>query len=266
MWYRTRHAAAVVLALLGMLGDSHTRMACGGSEPKSDPSCGHVGQAARTSGLWPAVTVHAQPCAAAILRLRGGSLNQFGMSPQHGSPQPAQSPAANNADLLGQLSKETLQAELERRGCDSVGAKSVLAIRLNRVMSEDSGQGGAQKVHGGESNAGGLLQAQEAGHRTGEVDMMDVDAAGKSAAPPPVTPARTPGGMRRMDDRGKRRIGYNEQRGRRGSQRGSARGRDRERSFEGLKSGNLKVSTPAKNAAYRNTRVSVQEGGKRGPK
>ena len=155
------------------------------------------------------------------LRLRGGStppgFGGVGAQPAHGTLPPAQ---AGPPDLLSQLSKDTLQAELERRGADPVGAKSVLAIRLNRLMAEGSG-----------GTAGDTMQRQGSGPpgAAGEGEMRDVE----------MTDSGRPGGMGRRDGRGQRQTSRAEGRGR----RGNLGGRDGGRGWEGLKSNNMKVST-----------------------
>jgi len=252
----------LLLALLGNLNGLNSRSSC--APPISSPGPSSLGwkQGGPNSRLGNDAV---PPAVAAVLRLvlRGGSALQFLGPADGGSPLGTSQPppqAGNNADLLSQLSKDTLQAELERRGFDSVGSKSVLAIRLNRVMAEagSPGPGLQQPV----SNAGGMQHSQDGEGRAGEGDMMDVDAAGKSAVPP--KPA-----MRRMEGRGERRASHLEQRGRRGNlvayRTGGVReregGRDGARSWEGLKSGSMKVSTPpAKKGPFRSTRGGREMG------
>jgi len=260
--------ALLLLALLGNLNGLNSGSSC--APPISWPGPSSSGWKQGGPNRRRLGNDAVPPAVAAVLRLvlRGGSALQFLGPADGGSPlgtSPTQPPpqAGNNADLLSQLSKDTLQAELERRGFDSVGSKSVLAIRLNRVMAEagSPGPGLQQPV----SNAGGMQHSQDGEGRAVEGDMMDVDAAGKSAAPP--TPA-----MRRMEGRGERRASHLEQRGRRGNlvayRTGGVReregGRDGARSWEGLKSGSMKVSTPpAKKGPYRSTRGGREMGDSR---
>ncbi len=223
----------------------------------------------RAARVLPSAMAVGSPCAAAMLQLRGGSEphEQLGMSSGPLQPQlPNPVSPGNNAELLAQLSKDTLQAELERRGFDSVGAKSVLAIRLNRIMAEGVNSHGTD-LHSPDrtSNTMRLHHSQGEGARTGEGDMMDVDAAGKSASPPTtVTPARRGDtrqmGRRAMNEQHRSRRGISTPRSARVQEGGREAAR---RSWEGLKSGNMKVS-PSKNAPpFRNSRGG-QDGGRQG--
>ena len=239
-----RGAAAVrLLALLGALGDPQNA----------------TGDLVR--GRWSADVVQ-QPRARYVARLglRGGAEKRALCEPSHGAAMPAPAAAGTSTDLLAQLSKDTLQAELERRGCDTVGAKSVLAIRLNRVMAE----GDAPGAHRAQPDGVGL-HALGHGRGGGEGDMMDVDAAGRSAAPPaPASSCHND--MRRTDARGQRRRGRLEHGRRDRLPRSGSEGdggRDAVRSWEALKSGSTKVSSPGKVGAFRSSRGG-REGGREG--
>eukprot|EP00960_Hanusia_phi_P064686 765873-Hanusia_phi.AAC.2 len=104
-----------------------------------------------------------------LLRLRGGAENDIPMD------DPLRREAENAAaSSLTNMSKQQLREELQKRGCDVLGAKSVLQIRLERILKEEDPAASAQAAPIGAGNV-----AQKV-----DQDMMDVDATGLNGAWP----------------------------------------------------------------------------------
>ncbi|EKX44331.1 hypothetical protein GUITHDRAFT_139874 [Guillardia theta CCMP2712] len=102
-----------------------------------------------------------------LLRLRGGAEDDIAMN--DALKREAQDASAG---ALTALTKQQLRDELQRRGCDVLGAKSVLQIRLERVLKEEDPVANVQATP---MVSGEVLQKVDQ-------EMMDVDATGAGRA------------------------------------------------------------------------------------